>query len=79
MTPVFERANTVHALDRAATVIGRKDVWGSGIITPPFLTSALNGVGGQIHAPSSFTPWKKLLHRLNRRLVGPRACLDAEE
>jgi hypothetical protein len=26
MTPVFERAKTVHALDRAATVIGIEDI-----------------------------------------------------
>jgi hypothetical protein len=38
MTPVFQRAKTVHALDCADTVIG-----GSGGIAPPFLTSALDG------------------------------------
>jgi hypothetical protein len=35
---VFEWAKTVHALDRAATVIGR-----NGGISPVFLTSALDG------------------------------------
>jgi hypothetical protein len=34
--PAFERAKTVHALDRAATVIG-------GGISPPFLNLAVDG------------------------------------
>jgi hypothetical protein len=42
-TPAFERAKTVHALDRAATVILTKQAlwyegaWGSGCIDPYFL------------------------------------------
>jgi hypothetical protein len=28
-TQVFERTKTVHALDRAVTVIGHKDIWGN--------------------------------------------------
>jgi hypothetical protein len=36
--PVFQRAQTFHALDDAATVIG-----GNEGITPQFLTSALGG------------------------------------
>jgi hypothetical protein len=42
--PVFERAKTVHALNRAATVIGYEHTSASGItsIAPTFLTSALD-------------------------------------
>jgi hypothetical protein len=29
--PAFERAKTVHALDRAATVIGRRQIYGDSI------------------------------------------------
>jgi hypothetical protein len=53
--PVFERAKTVHALDTAATVIGKVklslclitvchvDIWETGDVAPPFLISALDG------------------------------------
>jgi hypothetical protein len=35
--PVFERAKTVHALDREATAIGNEDVWGERIYNPCIL------------------------------------------
>jgi hypothetical protein len=50
-----ERAKTVHALDCSATMTGQlystltnyvlchKNIWGSGGIAPPFLTSATDG------------------------------------
>jgi hypothetical protein len=36
-TPMFERVKTVHALDRAATVIGQEDIWSSKCIAPRIL------------------------------------------
>jgi hypothetical protein len=48
--PVFERANTVHALERAATVIV------SGGTDSPFLISALNEGEWSASRPSHFSP-----------------------
>jgi hypothetical protein len=33
--------------------------WGSGCIAPPFLTWALDGVTGQLHAPAALPPGKE--------------------
>jgi hypothetical protein len=69
MTPVFQRAKTVHALDRAGTMIG-----GSGGIAPPFLTLALDG--GQLHASVALPPGKQPPYPLYKRPGGPRAGSD---
>ena len=41
-----------------------------------FMTSALDGVGGQIHAPAAFTPGKDAVPNLRETGWGPRAVLD---
>jgi hypothetical protein len=47
--------------------------WGSGGITPTFLTSALDGGEGSASRFSSFTPGE----RAPNRHLGPRAGLEA--
>jgi hypothetical protein len=41
-----------------------------------FLTSALNGVGGQRHAPATLPPGSETQNPFYRRLGGPRGQLD---
>jgi hypothetical protein len=38
---------------------GHEDIWGSGGIAPPFLTSALDGGGWSASRPDRFGPGKK--------------------
>jgi hypothetical protein len=43
---------------------------GSEGIAPPFLTSALDGVSGQFHAPAALLPGKDPQYQLDRRRGG---------
>jgi hypothetical protein len=57
-----------------------EDIWASGGITPPFLTSALDGGELSGSCPNSFTHGETIAdtHWIGR-WVGPRAGLDAVE
>jgi hypothetical protein len=44
-----------------------------------FLTSLLDEVSDQLHATASLPPGSRSPITLNRRLYGPRACLDILE
>jgi hypothetical protein len=46
--------------------------WGSGDITPLFLTSALEGGEWSASRPGRFTPGKSPRYPLDRRLGGPQ-------
>jgi hypothetical protein len=72
---VFARAKTVHALDRAGTVIGQ-----SGGIAPPLLTSALGGGEFSASHPYRFTSEETApgTHCIGG-WVGPSADLDVME
>jgi hypothetical protein len=49
-----------------------KAYWGSGGITHS-LTSALDGVSGQLHSPAALPQGKSPLYPLDRRLGGPQS------
>jgi hypothetical protein len=46
--------------------------WGSGVIAPPFLTSALGG-SGHLHAPAVHARGYSSRYALDRRLSGPQS------
>jgi hypothetical protein len=41
------------------SALRHEDVWECGDIAPPFLTSALDKVFGQLHAPAALPPGKE--------------------
>jgi hypothetical protein len=52
-----------------------EDIWGSGTVAPPFLTSALDGGEWSASRPCRFTPGERApWYPLDRRLVGPQSC-----
>jgi hypothetical protein len=59
---------------------GHEDMWGSGGIAPPFLTSALDGGEWSASRPGTFTSEKGIpvTHRI-RGWVCPRTGLEAME
>jgi hypothetical protein len=50
-----------------------EDLWGSGSIAPPFMTSVLDGGEWSASRPSCFTPGKDTPYPLDRKLGGPQS------
>jgi hypothetical protein len=68
------------SLQRVNTALLHEDVWDSGDIAPPFLTSALDGGEWSASFPGRFTPGETApgTHWTGGS-VGPRTGLDAEK
>jgi hypothetical protein len=65
MIPVFVRAKTVHALDRAATVIGRSSNYGSEFFC--FVAYDVTAVDTKSSVFWDITPRGQLMFRIRRR------------
>jgi hypothetical protein len=67
---------TVHPVQALKLCTGLRPIGGVEVLLYPFITTALEGVRGQRHAPASLYPRERPGTHCTGGWVGPRAGLD---